>query len=340
MKDVMAVNRRARRAGVLGLLIAVAAPAARAQNPDLELSPAERDSVLATYDQIFPIWGRKAIERGFLLPLPVGLNINTFYMDQGITLSQLGLSVNDNPTQPVDWIVLGEAQSKVASVNFRGDLWVLPFLNVYGFGGKGWATTTVPVTEPVDFTSEVEQSGLYWGVGLTGTMGIKHNWLAVDVNWSWTDLEKLDQPVRGRVLGIRYGRTWKLNPRQRANVWIGTTNQKFKTETNGTVTLAEAIPPDVADSLRSQLENYQSSPWYMNLGPAGQLLADSLVAGLLAADLGSTRINYALDKKPSDPWNMIVGGSFELTRSWIFRAEAGFIGRVQGLLVLNYRFGL
>src|SRR5690242_2120670 len=96
---------------------------AGAQNPDLALSQSERDSILATYHQIFPIWGRKAIERGFLLPLPVGLNINSFYMDQGITLSQLGLSVNENPTQPVSWITLGEAQSRVYSVNFRGDLW-------------------------------------------------------------------------------------------------------------------------------------------------------------------------------------------------------------------------
>ena len=336
----MTMASRLRRRSAWLAVLTVAATTAAAQNPDLVLSPAERDSVLATYDQVFPILGRKAIERGFLLPLPVGLNINSFYMDQGIALSQLGLSTGTDPTQPVSWIVLGEAQSQVASVNFRGDLWVLPFLNVYGMAGKGWATTTVPVTDPVQFTSEVEQAGLYWGVGLTGTMGIKHNWLAVDVNWTWTDLEKLDQPVRGRVLGFRYGRTVKLNPRQRANFWIGTTNQKFRTETNGSVTLAEAIPPDVADTLRNRLQNYQSSAWYQALGPAGKLLADSLVAGIMNANLGATVVNYSLDKKPADPWNMIVGGSFELTRSWHFRAEAGFLGRVQALLVLNYRFGL
>ena len=28
------------------------------QNPDLALSPAERDSILADYHQIFPIWGQ------------------------------------------------------------------------------------------------------------------------------------------------------------------------------------------------------------------------------------------------------------------------------------------
>ena len=328
------------RAAVCVILALGSGAIASAQNPDLVLSQAERDSVLKTYHQIFPLLGRKAIEKGFALPLPVGLNVNSFYMNQGIALSQLGLSTNENPTQPVDWIVLGEAKSKVTSVNFRGDLWVLPFLNVYGFYGRGWATTTVPVTEPVTFTSEVSQVGLYGGVGLTGTMGIKHNWLAGDVNWSWTDLEKLDQPVRGRVLSFRLGKTWKLKGQQRANIWVGTSNQKFRTETNGSISFAEALPPGVADTLRSRLNNYQSSSWYQNLNPIQKRLADSLVAGIMRADLGSTIINYSLDKAPADPWNMLVGGTYELNRHWHFRGEVGFFGRVQGLLVLNYRFGL
>jgi hypothetical protein len=37
---------------------------------------------------------------------------------------------------------------------------------------------------------------------------------------------------------------------------------------------------------------------------------------------------------------MIIGGSYELTRNWHFRGEVGFIGRVQALLVLNYRLAL
>ena len=100
------------RAGVLALLFG-AATGAGAQNPDLALTQAERDSILATYNQFFPIWGRKAIERGFLLPLPVGLNINGFAMEQGVALSQLGLSTNENPIQASEFIVLGEATSRV-----------------------------------------------------------------------------------------------------------------------------------------------------------------------------------------------------------------------------------
>ena len=324
----------------LALLASTAARTVRAQNPDLALSRAERDSVLATYHQVFPIWGRKAIERGFLLPLPVGLNINTVYIDQDIALSQLGLSTGSNPVQPVSFITLGDALSRVFTGNLRADLWVLPFLNVYGMVGQARSETTVPITDPVQFTSQVNQTGTYAGVGLTGNIGVKHNWLAVDVNWSWINLEKFVQPVQGRVLGIRYGRSFRVGTHARANGWIGTQNQKIETNTTGSIALNEALPPDVIDTLQSRLNNYQNSSWYQNLGPAGQRLADSLVAAINNANLGSTIINYQLNKKPADPWNMIVGGSYEPTRHWAFRGEVGFIGRFQVLLVGNYRFGL
>jgi hypothetical protein len=316
------------------------AAAVRAQNPDLELSQAQRDSVLATYHQIFPLLGRQAIAKGFSLPLPAGLNINTVYIDQGIALSQLGLSTGSNPTQPVSFITLGEAQSRVFTANFRGDLWVLPFLNVYGMVGKARAETTVPVTAPVAFTSTVSQTGTYAGVGLTGTMGIKKNWLAADVNWSWIKLEKLINPVQGRILGFRWGRTIPTGRGSRANFWIGAQNQRIASTTTGSIKLNEALPPDVIDTLQSKLANYQSAPWYQALGPAGKVLADSLVAAINNANIGSTVINYSLGKKPADPWNMIVGGSIEPTRHWAFRGEVGFIGRFQVLLVANYRFGL
>ena len=321
------------------LLILGAMPAA-AQNPDLALSPAERDSILKNYKQIFPIWGKKAVERGFNLPLPVGLNINTVYVNQGIELGQLNLSTNDNPLAPVSWIVLGEAVSNVATVNFRGDLWVLPFLNVYGMYGKGWAQIDVPITDPVDFTSNVEQQGLYWGVGLTGTMGIKGNFLVVDVNWSWTDLEKLDEPVQVRILSLRYGRVFKINARQRWNIWVGAMNQRFATETNGSIALNEAIPPAVVDSIRNELSDYQNEQWYQDLGPIGQAAADSIVSEILDGDLANTTINYGLTKTAADPWNMLVGGTYELSRHWHLRSEFGFLGRFQALFVINYRFAL
>jgi hypothetical protein len=106
------------------------------QNPDLVLSQAQRDSILKDYDNIFPIWGKKAIARGFDLPYPVGINLNYLYMNQDIAISNLGLGFNDTQMQAVDFITFDKADSRISTVNTRLDLWVFPFLSVYGLIGR------------------------------------------------------------------------------------------------------------------------------------------------------------------------------------------------------------
>src|SRR5512134_392304 len=324
---------------VTGLLIAAGRPV-RAQNPDLMLTQAQRDSILATYDNIFPIWGRKAIERGFDLPRPCGINLIGAYVDQGIEIGGLGLSTGDNPTVPISAITFGNNQSAIGTLNLRGDLWVLPFINVYGMLGLAQANTTVEVTNPVPFTSSVDQTGRYLGVGLTGSFGIKRNFAVVDVNWAWSDLEKLDDPVRSRVLSMRLGRAFKLSGTKRLSVWAGTMNVKFKTETEGTLPLSEAIPPETVDRIRGQLESIDTTQWYQDLSAVQQVVVDTIVSRLLGSNAGSTTINYYLDKAPSTPWNMLLGANLDLNRRWSVRSEVGFIGRVSALLSLVYRLDL
>lgn len=47
-----------------------------AQNPDLMLTPEQRDSVLSNHDNIVPLPNRQAIERGFDLPKLLGANLD------------------------------------------------------------------------------------------------------------------------------------------------------------------------------------------------------------------------------------------------------------------------
>ena len=63
---------RAYHSLVAAVISLAAATSGSAQNPDLILSKAQRDSILATYDNVFPIWGRKAIEKGLICPIPPG----------------------------------------------------------------------------------------------------------------------------------------------------------------------------------------------------------------------------------------------------------------------------
>ena len=311
----------------------------RAQNPDMMLSQAERDSVLKTYNNIFPILGRKAIERGFDLPKPLGLNLLGLHVDQDIAISNLGLSTGSNPITPTEFIGFGTNTSTVNTFNVRADLWVLPFLNVYGMAGKVWANTTVQVVTPIEFSSSVDQTGTYFGTGITGAVGIKRIFVSADVNWAWTDLEKLDEPVNSRIFSLRAGRNFKVGPQRRIAFWVGAMKATIASETQGSIALAEAIPPETVDRIRETLETVEDEQWYQDLGPVQKQVVDQIVDGLLNLD-GDLTINYRIDKSLADPWNMLIGGNIDLNKRWTIRSEIGFLGRFSVLVNAVYRLDL
>jgi hypothetical protein len=331
-------HRRIRTAWLVSALVLV--PVARGQNPDLMLTQAERDSILATYDNIFPIWGRKAIERGFALPTPAGIGLNATWINQDINITNLSLSTNDNPLQEAGFIQMEPAQVPVAAISVRPDLWVLPFLNVYVIAGLVDVSTTVRVVEPVAFETNVEQSGGFLGLGLTGTIGIRKNFVVVDLNWAWTQTEKLDFPVRGRLLSFRYGRAFKPRKYERVAVWLGAMQQHLVSETRGSISLGEVFPPEGAAALGRELSFYRSSAEYQNLPPGQRAVVDQFLEAAQSGDLSDVTVNYGLEKEVADPWNMLAGASVDLDKNWGFRVEAGFIGRVSALLLTNFRFDL
>jgi hypothetical protein len=89
----------------------------------------------------------------------------------------------------------------------------------------------------------------------------------------------------------------------------------------------------------SLFQNYQNSAWYQGLTQAQQALVDEFVQRL-GGRLDTTVVNYSLNKKLDDPWNMILGGTYDVGRHWGLRAEVGFIGRRSFLMMANYRVKL
>jgi hypothetical protein len=322
---------------LLGILALVGPLQLAAQNPDLALTQAERDSILAHYDQIFPIWGRKAIERGFDLPSPLGFNIGIFAASQGIVISNLGVGFNQ-PPQAAAFIKFQEANAKLTNWNVRADLWVFPFLNVYGIAGTGPGHTTVHIVEPVEFSTTADFQGENFGIGLTGAFGFRRNFVVLDWNHQWASSSLLSAPVPVNVFSTRVGRGFRLGARARrmkGTFWVGTMLQSMKNETVGSIRLADVVPP----GLDSLFNNYQSAPWYQALTPAQQTLVDKFVQGLQGG-LNTTVVNYTLNKKVADPWNLLIGGTVDYRRHWGLRAEVGLIGRRSAFLMLNYRITL
>lgn len=328
--------RRPVIAGIVSLLAALAAGPVSAQYSDLELglTQAMRDSLLEDYDNIFPIMGRKALEHGVRLPAPLGLNLNYFAASQGIAISNLGLAVNDGEWVDLSDVIKFDATtSEVENVNGRVDLWVLPFLNLYGMGGYSWAKTSVAVSAPVEFTSFAEMEGSLYGCGLTAAAGLQGFWFAFDTNWAWSDLDVLDEVVRTRVLGLRVGKNYRWRDKSVA-AWVGAMKVDLDTGTQGTVRLADVfpeLPPELGDRFQE---------WYDGLTPPQQAVVDRIRDGL-EGGAGDTEIHYRLDKAPTEPWSMAVGAQIEFSRQWQFRTEFNFLGdRTSILTNIVYRIDL
>jgi hypothetical protein len=302
-----------------------------------------------TYNHVFPIWGQKAYKKGFDLPYPIGLMGNYFWVKQGIDITNLELGVQsssaDVPLTGVDFIEFGDNTNTSYSLNFRPDIWVFPFLNVYGIFGYGTSDTEVNIVSPINLQSIVTQNISTVGFGVMGAFGIGPIWFSVDGNWSWNKPQLLDQPVQVNVMGIRTGHSFvfKNKPERNIAIWIGAMRVKMSTETTGSIQLSEAIPnlESQSQEIVNEYDSWRSAN-YADLSPAQKAVVnnvlDPIVDRIDNVD-GSAIIEYAMDKQVVDMWNGLIGAQFQYNKHWMLRTEAGIIGdRKSFLASLNYRF--
>ncbi len=288
---------------------------------------------------IFPLWGKKLGAKGFLLPYPIGIMLNGYVSSQDVTISNLAIGINDSPMISLDDVVgFSNVSANVQNMNFRTDLWILPFLDVYGIFGTASVQTKVGIgsimDKPVDYHTEADFDGYVYGVGAMLTGGIRSIFFSFDASKVWTHLDKLKDDNSAVNIGLRTGYVFHFHdsPQQNISVWTGVTRIFLSNTTEGEINLAEVMP-DFGSK-------YQNADWYNALRPQARELVDELVAK--AADkLENATIHYSLDKRPSHNYTMILGAQYQLNRHWQFRLETNFLGgRKSGLISANYRFGL
>jgi hypothetical protein len=81
-----------------------------------------------------PIWGQDAREKGFDLPLPFGVGLTYTYIDQNMVVSDVKIEGKSAGREHRD------AKTTTHTGVFRGDMWLFPFLNVYGLSGRRLAS--------------------------------------------------------------------------------------------------------------------------------------------------------------------------------------------------------
>ena len=310
-----------------------------AQVPDYDIlmTQSEKDSLSnVEYPYIFPLFGENVVRKGFDLPLPVGISISYFQQNMGVIIDQVSLDIGGGQLMPLTFVEFDDVTNKANNYNARLDLWLFPFLNVYGMFGYAQADANVTLNAPFDFETAVDFSGWSYGGGAVLAFGLQGFWITANGNLAWTDMEDYYDPVRATVLSFRLGHKVPLIRLQNFHIWLGAMYQNPESIVNGRFLLADIV----SDELQGQFYGYQTKDWYIALTPEEQQLIDAFVQTMNQPG-EDIRLDYQAEQHPENTWNMIAGAQLELSKRWNIQAEAGFLGSRTSLMVnLNHRFPL
>ena len=337
------------------------------------------DSMKATeYPYALPIWGKKAAAMGFNLPYSAGIGINYLWQESDLVIDNLQIGFNNGPLYNLDEVVrFNNATSTASGLNIRPDIWLFPFLNVYGIIAKASPSTKVDFgiyvpdadgnwSNVMSMNTKADFEAQTLGFGFTPTLGVGGGWMALDVNFTWSDIAELEKPAFATVFGPRFGKSFKLKqPESNVAIWVGGFRLHLNSGTTGSLQLNEVLDLSGIEAkvdngiTKVQNTQVQVDTWWTDLTPVEQKnpvniakyetanraleTAGSFLNGLDQAlnDENYSTVQYSLDKRPKDMWNFIIGTQYQHNKHWMVRFEYGFLGsREQIIAGLQYRFGL
>lgn len=280
-------------------------------------------------ESMFPIWGDEARARGYSIPLPFGVNLSYMNIRQDINVESISLSGLQGIPADMLAIDAGHTREKSKTENIRLDMWVFPFLNVYGLVGhtRGSSVSQVSVDadpslytgidrviagsihrlhdngslQGLDFTLDFK--GTTWGGGFTLAGGYD-NWFAlVDTNYTLTNFDILDGKISALTVSPRVGYRFNfqgISGPSHLSVWVGSMYQDVQQEFKGNLSdlnLPAGLQPFINENSRFDVKQSLSSPW-----------------------------------------NMLVGAQYEVTKNFNILTEIGFNERNSFFIAGEYRF--
>ncbi|MGL4269324.1 MAG: hypothetical protein ACRCR6_05995 [Plesiomonas sp.] len=281
--------------------------------------------------RMFPIWGDEAKAAGYEIPEPFGLNISHMQVKQGIQVDSIAFSglsprIAISPRLSAENIKLmptvRETKQRSDTSTLRADMWVFPFLNVYGLVGKTEGRTdslldmqialdvklnklSIPVQIPLEnIHFPLEFHGDTFGLGfvLAGGYG---NWFALtDVSYTQTKMDILDGKIDALVASPRVGYQFSVWDRP-LRVWAGGMYQSIDQSFSG----------NIADlSLPANLKQML-------------LLVDPNKSG-----------KFHVEQHLESPWNTLLGAQYQITPTLLLLTEWGLGQRTSAFFTLDMRF--
>ena len=226
------------------------------------------DNCLPRTDIGLPLLSSMADDRGVTLPLPVGTSLVATFMKRNVAVSEVRIGTATLPLRKIERAIVNPFVSNAENQIARADLWVLPCLNVYGLAGhthsygslildvEDFPLTTSPDRQiPISF----ELNGFTYGGGATAAIGTKNYFAALDLNYSKTDFNELDNTLSALVVTPRFG---AIIDRKyfKGEVHVGVMYQDTKQ------TVEVLLEEPGLGQIAVEVDQYEPDPWNLLFG--------------------------------------------------------------------------
>jgi hypothetical protein len=253
--------------------------------------------------QVVPIFAESAREKGVSLPLPFGISATYTFIQQNMVVENLRLN-----GQPLG-IDIRDAKTDSHTIVVRGDVWLFPFLNLYGLIGYTTGSTKpkVRLQNGQTISQTVDYDRLAWGVGATAAAGWEAYFLTLDANYTSGAIESESGQIGEEALGSitfapRVGSAFSSGYFGTGALWIG------------------AMYLDTTEKIRDSIH-------LADINPALPII------------VGQDDLEYSLKVTPKDRWNLLLGGSWQINQRWSLTAElGGVMDRFQAIGNVMFRF--
>ncbi|UJF18468.1 hypothetical protein L0B53_15795 [Vibrio sp. SS-MA-C1-2] len=234
-----------------------------------------------------------------------------------IPLPSIAIKLKGSPLLESLNIGADQASFKGYNLTARGDVWIFPFLNVYGIIGYTNGSTEAKIDSisctgsficdligeinlPDGAKFSLDLNGGTYGIGTTVAGGVG-NWFGlVDLNYTYTSIDAIDGDIKTFIVAPRVGYRWEFDAGRELGLFAGAMYQDVQQRLTG----------DIA-----------------SLG-----LPDELMS-IIGDDA-----SFDVDQSSDEEWNTILGLQYSFNRDWNILMEAGFGQRQTYFLALNRRF--
>ncbi len=269
-----------------------------------------------------PFLAQKVIDKGYDLPLPYGIGLTFAYVSQDMFLDALEVGFNGGAKEPFEFVGFNNASSKNSTLQLKVDSWIFPFMNVYATLGRIDGSATMDV--------------LLDGNGMLSHMDISCSGFPPNPLCPLLKDKTFTLPIDTDFSGTNFGVGTVLAGGW--NNWFVTIPLNFSfadmdsTDTEG---IAYTITPRVGRTLN--LEKWGN----LSLFTGGNyLITDLTISGTYSVPGYNFDIDYTIDQENADPWNIVLGGNWDINKRWSVSAEYnGLIGsRDAFIMSLTTRF--